>query len=105
MYQLECFPFFANGSIMTLDLPSSVVLAHRDFSVYATGRLWDSKGCSTESFSLYFCSASLFSFLPLTGGACEVIFTQSDAMKALSTCPYRQLVSKPVSHIRFSGFL
>ncbi len=41
VFKLESFPFSANGSILTLDLPSSVVLVHRNFSIYATGRLSD----------------------------------------------------------------
>ncbi len=68
VYQLESFPFSAKGYIMTLDLPSSMVLIHSDFSFYATGRLPDLQTCHTLHISLYFCSASLSEFLPPTTG-------------------------------------
>ncbi len=41
VYQLKLLPFSVNGSIMTLDLPSSTVLVHQDFSLYATSHLSD----------------------------------------------------------------
>ncbi len=72
MYQIQRFLFRANGSILTLDLSSSVVLVHKNFSTYMTGRLLDLHSCSTEHLSLYFCSASIFAFLPLAGAVCEV---------------------------------
>ncbi len=48
MYQVEPFPFSANGSFMTLDLPPSVVLISADISLYAAGSFSDLSQCSTE---------------------------------------------------------
>ncbi len=52
----------------------------------------------------YFCRYSLFAFMHLTDKACEVALTQENAAAALQVCPYRQLVSRPMFHTRFSGF-
>ncbi len=52
--------------------------------------------------NLYFCSTSLYAFLPVTGAVCEAVLAQTDASKALEVCPYRHVVSKPVFHRRFS---
>lgn len=104
VYQLEPFPFSVNNSVMVLDLPATVVLIRNDLSLYATGQPSDLGSCKTEYHNLYFCSASLFAFLPLTGGICEVVLTQSDASKALETCPYRHVAPKSLFHRRFSGF-
>ena len=60
--------------------------------------------CRTEYRHLYHCPAYLFAFLPVTGGICEVVLTQTDASKALSLCPYTQLAPKPLFHKNFFGF-
>ncbi len=73
-YQLELFPFSVNDSVMVLDLHATVVLIRNDLPLYATGQMSDRVTCKTEYHNLYFCSASLFAFLPfgrwyLRGGA------------------------------------
>ncbi len=98
-YRLEPFPFSVNGIILELDTPSSVVLVRSDFSLYATGPFSD-----LQYQHLFFCSASLFAFLPVTGAICEVVLTQIDASKALEICPYRHVLSKSLFHRRFSGY-
>ncbi len=89
---------------MIMDLPASVVLIRKDFSLFATSQFSDLGTCKTEHHDLYLCSASLFAFLPLTGGACEVVLTQTDAYKALELCPIRHIAPRPLFHRRFSGF-
>ena len=104
VYQVESFPFQVNGSVMTLDQPSSVILINNDLTMYAIGKLSDLDKCQTEYLHLYFCSAALFAFLPITSeGICEVVLTQEDASKALTLCPYRRLVPKPFFHTSFYG--
>ncbi len=97
------FPFSVNGSVMIMDLPASVVLIRKDFSLFATSQFSDLGACKTEHHDLYLCSASLFAFLPLTGGVCEVVLTQTDASKALKLCPFRHIAPRPLFHRRFSG--
>ncbi len=104
VYRLEPFPFLLNKSIMELDLPASVVMVRSDFSLYATGTFLDLQNCKTGYHHLYFCSTSLFAFLPATGAVCKVVLTQTDASKALKVCLYRHVVSKLLFHKRFSGY-
>lgn len=104
VHRVEPFPFQVNGTVMTLDQPSSVVLINKDLTMYATGKLSDLDRCQTEYLHLYFCPASLFAFLPVTsGGICEVVLTQEDASKSLTLCPYKHLVPKPFFHTSFYG--
>ncbi len=58
----------------------------------------------TERRSLFFCAASLFVFLPLSDGVCEVALTQPNASLALSLCPYKHLAPRPVYRTHFEGF-
>ncbi len=102
VYQMEPLASSVNSSLMTLDSSSSVVLMHHELSLYATTRPSDFHSCRTEHLHVYFCSASLFLFLPVTGNTCEVLLTRSDASLALSTCPYRYLVPRPFFHTGFS---
>ena len=104
VYHIEPFPFSINGTIMTLDRPSSVVLIHTGFSLYASDRFSALHSCRTEHAGLYFCSASTFAFMPLTGNVCEAHLTHPDGSKALAICPYRQLTPQPLFHTQFSGF-
>ena len=104
VHQIEPFPFDLNGTIMMLDLPPSVVLIAKDFSLYAVSHMSALQKCRTEYHHLYHCPAYLFAFLPITGGICEVVLTQTDASKALSLCPYTQLAPKPLFHKNFFGF-
>lgn len=103
-HQIEPFPFETDDAILKLDLAPSVVLVAKDFSLYAVGDLSDLQKCRTEYRQLYHCPAYLFAFLPVTGEVCEVVLTQADASKALSLCPYTQLVPKPLFHQNFFGF-
>ncbi len=104
VFHIQPFPFSANGSVMIMDLPASVVLIRKDFSLFATSQFSDLGACKTEHHDLYLCSASLFAFLPLTGGACEVLLTQTDASKDLELCPFRHIAPRPLFYRRFSGF-
>lgn len=103
VHQIEPFPFAVNGTVMVLNLPPTVVLIAKDFSLYAVTRLSDLQKCRTEYHHLYHCPAYLFAFFPVTGGICEIVLTQTDASRALSLCPYTQLAPKPLFHSNFFG--
>ncbi len=79
VHQLEPFSFAVYGTIMSLNLPPFIVLISKDFTVYSAGHITDLQRCTTEYLHLYYCPASLFAFLPVTGGVCEVVLTQTDA--------------------------
>ncbi len=64
VFHMQPFPFSVNGSVMIMDLPASVVLIRKDFSLFATSQFSDLGACKTEHHDLYLCSASLFAFLP-----------------------------------------
>ncbi len=96
VYQVKPFPFSVNGSLKTLDSSSSVVLIHQELSLYVTTCPSNFQSCRLEHLYVYFCSVSLFLFLPITGN--------TDASLALSTCPYHYVVPQPIFHTRFSGF-
>ncbi len=72
---------------MTLDLPPSIVLISGDFTMYATGSFNDLQKCRTKYLSYYHCP-SLFAFLPISGGVCEVVQTQTVYKNALELCQY-----------------
>ena len=101
VYQVEPFPFTANDSLITLDLPPSIVLISKDFTLYAAGSINDLQQCKTEYLGYYHCPASLFAFLPITGGICEVVLTQTQNEKALELCPYTTLAQKSLFHKTF----
>ncbi len=103
-HQLEPFPFAVNGTIMSLNLPPSIVLISKDFTVYSASHITDLQRRKTKYLHLYHCPASLFAFLPLTGGVCEVVLTQTDASKVLSVCPYTELAPKPLFHRTFFSY-
>ncbi len=48
VYELEPFPFAVNGSLMTLDLPPSIVLISAEFYCVTTGSHNDLQKCGTE---------------------------------------------------------
>ncbi len=104
VFHIQPFPFSVNGSVMVMDLPASVVLIRKKKSLFATGQFSGLGACKTEHHDLYLCSASLFAFLPLTGGVCEVVLTQTDAYKAVELCPFRHTALRPLFHMRFYGF-
>ena len=101
VHQLEPFPFKANNTLMTLDMPPSIVLISMDFTLYATAEVSDLERCKTEVMNYYHCPSSLFAFMPVSGGLCEVELTRKDASKALSLCPYTEVAPKPLFHKRF----
>ena len=103
-YQLEPFPFAVNNSIMTLDFPSTLVLVADDLSFYASGRLEDLNECVASFMHVYHCAASLFAFLPIAGGICEVSLIHAEMSDALLWCPYKHLVPKPIFHLAFHGY-
>lgn len=103
-YTLRPFPFTTNGSVLTLDLPESVVLTSTDLSQYAVVPPSDLDKCHTVGEQILFCAASTFAFFPLTTGVCEVALTKLNSSEALQLCPYRHLVPRPVYHVLFSGF-
>ena len=103
-YQVEPFPFRVNHSIMILDSTSSLVLVASDFSLYSIGDMNDLKLCKSSYLHQYHCSASLFAFLPIAGGVCEAVLTRTNASDALSLCPYKHLVPKPMFHRNFHGY-
>ncbi len=100
-YQIEPFPFSANGTTIILNLPPSIVLISKGFTVYAAGSRSDLQQCKSEYLSYYHCPASLFAFLPITGGICEVVLTQTQSEKALSLCPYTTVEPKALTHKTF----
>lgn len=104
VYQIEPFPFEVNHTLMTLDLPPSMVLISKDFTVYAEGSVADLNKCKQEYYHNYHCPASLFAFLPITGGICEVEITLVNATKALALCPYKMIVPKPLFHKAFFNY-
>ena len=101
VHQVEPFPFSVNNTLMTLDLPPSIVLISADFSLYAAGSVNDLQHCKTTYLHYYYCPASLFAFFPITGGVCEVVLTQANSEKALELCPYTTVAPKPLFHKTF----
>ena len=101
VHQVEPFPFAVNDTLMTLDLPPSIVLVTKDFSLYAAGSVTDLQHCKSTFLHHYHCPASLFAFLPITGGVCEVVLTQDNHEKALELCPYTTVTHKPLFHKTF----
>ncbi len=73
---IQPFPLSVNGWVMIMDLPASVVLIRKDFSLFATWQFSGLGACITEYYDLYLCSASLFALLPLKGGVCEMVMTR-----------------------------
>ncbi len=104
VYRLEPFPFLVNGSTLSVDLPTSIVLLSMETSQYAVGNPSDLQSCKTERQYFFFCAASLFVFLPLSDGVCEAALTQPNASLALTLCPYKHLVPRPVYQTHFEGF-
>ena len=101
VYSIFPFPFSANNTLLTLDLQPSIALISLDYKLYATGSHTDLQQCRTEFLNHYHCPASLFAFLPLTEGVCEVVLIQNATEKALSLCPYITLAPRPIFHETF----
>ncbi len=85
-FKLVPFPFMVNDSVLALDLPDSLVLTSADLYQYAVTSPSDLNTCHSEGAQFY-CAASLFAFLPLTGDVCEVAVTKLNSSQALSFCP------------------
>ena len=103
-YEVVPFPFLAGNSTLSLDLTPSLVLISKDYAVYASTALTELGSCRSSFVRTYHCSASLFAFLPVSGGVCELALTHQLASNALSLCPYKQLPSPSVFHKNFHGF-
>ena len=101
VHQVEPFPFLANDTLMVLDLPPSIVVISTDFTLYATASVAELQRCKTSTIEHFYCPASLFAFLTITGGVCEVVLTQADATKALELCPYTSLSQESLFHKTF----
>ncbi|XP_050707018.1 uncharacterized protein LOC126992355 isoform X2 [Eriocheir sinensis] len=86
-----------------LDTSPSLVLIAKDFALYSTGSYSLLQYCKETVFGRFYCSASLFAFLPVRGGVCEIALTRVNASDALSLCPYKQLTPTPVFHKNFQG--
>ncbi len=104
VFHIQPFRFSVTGSVMVMELIASVLLIRKDFPLFATSQFSDLGACKADYHDLYLCSASLFASLPLTGGVCEVVLTQTDASKTLELCPFRHIAPRPLFHRRFSGF-
>ena len=102
-YEVAPFPFSVNNSLLTLDMPASLVLIAKDFSFYSACSSTELQLCKSSYPGQYHCSASHFTFLPIRGGVCEVALTQQNAAVSLSLCPYRHLSPVSVVHNHFHG--
>ncbi|XP_050708796.1 uncharacterized protein LOC126993672 [Eriocheir sinensis] len=102
-HEIVPFPFSAKDSVLTPDTTPSLVLIAKDFTLYSTGSYSLLKYCKETVFKRFYCSASLFAFLPVRGGVCEIALTRVNASDALSLCPYKQLPPTPVFHKNFHG--
>ncbi len=71
----------------------SIVLTSTDFTLYAVGSFNDLPRCGTEYLRYYHCPALLFAFLPINGGVCKVVLTQTLAEKAFYFQPSIVLIS------------
>ena len=96
------FPTSINKTIITLDLPSMVVVMNEQRTLYTTTSHEEFETCKVERFGISYCPASLFAFLPVDpAGVCEILLTMQDASRCLSLCPYTQLVYRPFFHKSF----
>ncbi len=103
-YEIQSFPFPVNKTVMQLDMRTSLVLVAQDFSLYSASPISDLESCRSTFLHTYHCSASLFAFLPISGGICEVELTSLNASHALTTCPYKHIPPKAIHHKNFHGF-
>ena len=104
IHRIEAFPFAVNDSLLTIDLPDSIVLTNQGLTLYSTMTYEDLSECKSEQAGVYFCAATLFAFVPVKeDGVCEVTLTQIDASRCVSLCPYKHVVSKPFFHKSFMG--
>ncbi len=105
MFLIEPFPFLAKSTVLTLNLPPSLVLENTDGTQYAVSNPSELSHCKTEHVGLYFCPASLFAFLPLTKeNTCELSLIRKDTSSSLSLCPYNQLTNSSFFHKSFLGY-
>ena len=90
--------------MLTLDLPSSLVLVADDFFVYATAQREDLANCISSYSNLHHCSASQFAYILIADHACQVALTHATATYALASCPYKHVVPNNMHHKTFHGF-
>ncbi|XP_050693832.1 uncharacterized protein LOC126984255 isoform X1 [Eriocheir sinensis] len=102
-HEIVPFHFSAKDSVLALDTSPSLVLIAKDFALYSTDSYSLLQYCKETVFGRFYCSASLFAFLPVRGGVCEIALTRVNASDALSLCPYKQLTPTPVFHQNFQG--
>ncbi len=102
-FEIFPFPFSVDDSVLTLDMSSSLVLIANDYTFYSTSSYYDLNHCKSSFPHKYHCSASLFAFLPISGGGSEISLTRQNASDALSICPYEHLTPMPVFHKNFHG--
>ncbi len=62
------FPFSAENSVLTVDMPSSLALVAKDYTFYSTSSFSDLQFCKSSFPHKYHCSASQFAFLSISGG-------------------------------------
>ncbi|XP_050724426.1 uncharacterized protein LOC127002476 isoform X1 [Eriocheir sinensis] len=67
-HEIVPFPFSAKDSVLALDTSPSLVLIAKDFALYSTGSYSLLQYCKETVFGRFYCSASLFAFLPVPGG-------------------------------------
>ncbi|XP_045118307.1 uncharacterized protein LOC123508592 [Portunus trituberculatus] len=103
-YEIIPFPFSINTSVLILDLPPTLVLIAKDFSVYTTTSRDSLSSCMSSYLHRYHCDATLFIFRPIVGNMCEVILTRVHAEDALLTCPYRHIVPQAIFQHPFHGY-
>ncbi len=103
-YEIPSLPFAVNKTVMALDMTPSLVLVAQDFSLYSASRISDLGSCKSTFLHTYHCSASLFAFLPTSGGICEVVLTSLSASNALAMCSYKHIPPKAIHHMNFHGF-
>ncbi|XP_045105173.1 uncharacterized protein LOC123500547 [Portunus trituberculatus] len=64
-YEIIPFPFSINTSVLILDLPPTLVLIAKDFSVYTTTSRDSLSSCMSSYLHRYHCDATLLFFAPL----------------------------------------
>ncbi len=102
-FEIVPFPFSVEDSVLTLDMLPSLVLIASDYTFYSTSSYSYLNHFKSSFPHKYHCSASLFAFLPISGGVCGISLTCQNASDALSICPYKHLTLRPVFHKNFHG--
>ncbi len=69
VFHIQLFPFSVNGLVKVMDIPASVVLIRKDFSLFATSQFSDLGVCKMEYHDLYFVLGVPL-YLPTFNGWC-----------------------------------